>query len=182
MVLNHSEEEGTATTVVLNRPMAFKLTENLAQLVLQGASRTDGSSSGVGRPSLDRFRQAFGKECAVYVGGTDRQEEAALLVHGFADLPGAREISPGANIYVGGLTAAVEGVLSGRYQALDFRFFVGRHEYTDKLLDLEVVLGKLQPIAAARTLALKQCISLPKPLFHEGTQGSLSILVGDFWH
>lgn len=34
-------------------------------------------------------------------------------------------------------------------------------------LELEVVLGKYQPIACARSLVLKQCIQLPKPLWHE---------------
>jgi len=30
-----------------------------------------------------------------------------------------------------------------------------------------VALGKYQPIASARCIALKQCIALPKPLWHE---------------
>lgn len=91
------------------------------------------------------------------------------MIHGIADLPGAREISPGSGIYRGGLEAAIEGVLYGKYNPLDFRFFVGCHSYDESTLDVSVVLGKYQPIACARSVALKQCISLPKPLWHEGT-------------
>ena len=60
------------------------------------------------------------------------------------------------------------GVLEGKYDPLEFRFFVGCHEYEESTLDVKVHLGKYQPIACARSLALKQCISLPKPLWHEG--------------
>ena len=49
-------------------------------------------------------------------------------------------------IYRGGLAAAVDGVLKGLYQPLDFRFFVGKHEYDENILDLSVVLGKYQPV------------------------------------
>lgn len=58
-------------------------------------------------------------------------------------------------------------MLEGRYDPLEFRFFVGCHDYRESMLDVEVMLGKLQPIACSRVLALKQCISLPKPLWHE---------------
>ena len=143
--------------------MAFQLTENLAQLVLQGG--LGGRSPASSMKQLQAFIKAFGSECAVYVGGPDCQEEPATLIHGFANLPGCEEIMPG--IYKGGIQAAIEGVAAGLYKALDFRFFVGRHEYEDSMMDLDVVLGKYQPIAGARTLALKQCISLPKPLWHE---------------
>ena len=91
----------------------------------------------------------------------------ATIIHGISDLPGATEISPGSNIYRGGLDAAVDGVLDGKYSPLEFRFFVGCHDYEESMLDVEVLLGKYQPIACARALALKQCISLPKPLWHE---------------
>ena len=70
----------------------------------------------------------------------------------------------------GGIDAAVKGVLEGEYSPLEFRFFVGCHKYKESALDVAVHLGKYQPIACARSLALKQCISLPKPLWHEGTK------------
>jgi len=163
---------GKAKTLVLNRPMAFKLTENLGRLVLNGAFSANMKKEELKPPvrrDLMRFMMAFSSECAVYVGGPDKQAEPAIMIHGIEDLEGAEEISPGSNIYRGGLEAAVDGVLEGKYSPLEFRFFVGCHKYEESALDVAVHLGKYQPIACARSVALKQCISLPKPLFHEGT-------------
>lgn len=166
LVLDHNG--GKAKTLVLNRPMAFKLTENLGKLVLNGAfSRKGNDMKLVERRDTMRFMMAFSSECAVYVGGPDDQGEPAIMIHGIKDLPGAEEISPGSNIYRGGIDAAVDGVLEGKYSALEFRFFVGCHKYEESALDVAVHLGKYQPIACARSVALKQCISLPKPLWHE---------------
>ena len=101
--------------------------------------------------------------------GPDNQHHPAEIIHGIPGLPDAYEIAPNTGIYRGGLEAAVDGVLRGDYQPLEFRFFVGQHHYENSAeLDLVcLILGKYQPIACARSLALKQCISLPKPLFHE---------------
>lgn len=63
---------------------------------------------------------------------------------------------------------AIDGVLSGKYKPLDFRFFVGHTRYTKGQLEDAVSKGKYQPIACSRPLVLKQCIQLPKPLWHEG--------------
>eukprot|EP00521_Asterionellopsis_glacialis_P006257 CAMPEP_0195281968 /NCGR_PEP_ID=MMETSP0707-20130614/1058_1 /TAXON_ID=33640 /ORGANISM="Asterionellopsis glacialis, Strain CCMP134" /LENGTH=525 /DNA_ID=CAMNT_0040340913 /DNA_START=77 /DNA_END=1654 /DNA_ORIENTATION=- len=166
LVLESKSDTGEATAVVINRPMALKLTENLARLVLFGAYMADNRQV-TDEQDLIRFLLAFGDTCGVYVGGPHHQEQPAILIHGIRDLPGATEISPGANIYRGGLEAAIDGVLAGTYDPLDFRFFIGRHMYTDNELDVAVHLGKYQPIACARSVALKQCISLPKPLWHE---------------
>lgn len=155
----------SAKTVVLNRPMAFKLTKELGKIVLMGGYSEETTKEKA--KELTRFMVAFSEECAVYVGGPDRQGGPAVMIHGISDLPGAVEISPGAKIYKGGLPAAVDGVLEGKYDPLEFRFFVGCHDYEESLLDIQVLLGKYQPIACSRTLALKQCISLPKPLWHE---------------
>jgi hypothetical protein len=160
---------GKAKTLVLNRPMAFKLTENLGKLVLNGAFTKKGKDSKmVEKRDIMRFMMAFSSECAVYVGGPDDQGEAAIMIHGIKDLPGAEEINTGTNIYRGGVDAAIDGVLEGKYSPLEFRFFVGCHKYEESALDVAVRLGKYQPIACARSVALKQCISLPKPLWHEG--------------
>lgn len=169
LVLERDTGRGTCTTIILNRPIALKLTENLARLVLNGAFSSSSSFNRDEKTTLSKFMLAFGPECAVYSGGSDGQQEPAILLHGIADLPGAVEISPNTGIYRGGLASAVDGVLDGRYKPLDFRFFVGRHDYQESMLDVKVLLGKYQPIACARSLALKQCLSLPKPLWHEGT-------------
>lgn len=169
LVLNKDQNTGTASSLVINRPLALKLTENLARLVLFGAFIADNDNNNTPNEERDlvRFLLAFGDSCGVYVGGPDQQEKAATLIHGLDDLPGAKEISPGSSIYQGGLEAAIDGVLSGEYNPLDFRFFVGRHEYKESELDISVHLGKYQPVACARSVALKQCIQLPKPLWHE---------------
>lgn len=154
-------------SVVLNRPMGWKLTENLGKLVFLGAYNLKISTDASNK--LVQFMKAFQDECAVYVGGPNDQGEGAILIHGIPDLPGSIEISPGSKIYEGGIDAAVEGVLSGKYNPMQFRFFIGCHKYNESRLDVEVRLGKLQPIACARSLVLKQCRALPTPLFHEGT-------------
>jgi hypothetical protein len=177
LVIQHNDEETTTTQtsspsimLVLNRPMALQLTENLGKLVLYGTELPKSSSSHPSSTSsvveLKDFLRAFGSECAVYVGGPDDQHLPAILLHGHEDLPGSIEIAPG--IYQGGIRAAVQGVLAGRYNPLEFKFFVGRHRSTTPgELQRAVMLGKYQPIACARSIALKQCIQLPKPLYHE---------------
>jgi len=171
LVVEKDKSPGTASTLTLNRPMAFKLTENLAKLVLFGAQNAmlmqERGRVGSETEKFVKFLTAFEASCAVYVGGPDNLEEPAVMIHGFADLDGAREISPGTGTYEGGIAAAVDGVLSGKYAPLDFRFFVGGHQYKSGELDVAVFSNKYQPIACARALVLKQCIQLPKPLWHE---------------
>lgn len=119
----------------------------------------------------------------VYQGGSDKLDDPGLLVHGNADVFQAataagtnreaaaaeqcREISRGARIYVGGVSAAVEALASGQGQALDYRLFLGRKEWAQGELEKEVRQGLWQCAACARPVALKQCLSLPKPLWHE---------------
>lgn len=160
-----NDEKGTTSTVAINRPMATSINEDISRLVLYGSagfSNVKGSSD-----QLSSFLKAFRDECAIYVGGPDCQAEPALLIHGIRDLEGAEELSPGTEIFKGGLSAAINGILDGKYKPLEFRFFVGKNEYKQFALGRKVNLGKYQPIACARTLALKQCIGLPKPLYHE---------------
>lgn len=169
LLLDRDVDKGTATSVVLNRPMAFQLTEHLAQLVLYGSFReTNKKTTKEHSIPMDKFMKAFGRECAIYVGGPVGQHKRAIVLHGHGELEGSVEVSPGTGIYRGGLAAAVEAIIEKEYSPLDFRFFVGTHEYENQELDLEIMLGKHQPIACARSVALKQCISLPKPLWHEG--------------
>lgn len=174
LCLERDEEAGRATTLVLNRPMSLKLTDHLARLCLYGTVEADvrqkaAAILGDSKPDTKflKFMMAFRHECAVYIGGPEDQDRPAEILHGIADLPGAVEISAGTGIYRGGIDAAVDGVLKGLYKPLDFRFFIGRHAYEESMLDVAVILGKYQPIACSRSLVLKQCISLPKPLWHE---------------
>ena len=50
---------------------------------------------------------------------------------------------------------------------LDYRLFVGRRQWGPGELEKEVARGLWQPAACARPVALKQCLALPKPLWHE---------------
>ncbi len=147
-------------SVVLNRPLAKACTPQIASILLNGADEFRAGP----RPHTDQlvadFSRAFGEQAAVYVGGPDDQGLPGLAVHGF-DLPGAREVAPGTGIFTGGYEAIVEGVLAKKFKPLDFRFFIGRRRgaRTDD--------GAWRPVACARPVALKQCLGLPKPLWHE---------------
>ena len=52
-------------------------------------------------------------------------------------------------------------MLKGELAPLDVRWFVGRRR------NVSTHDGKWCPIACSRPLALKQCLGLPKPLWHE---------------
>jgi hypothetical protein len=169
LVIDRDERSGTSTTVTINRPMAFKLSRNLGGLVLFGSNHAE-KGGGVETQNLVKFLSAFEGQCGVYLGGPDDVDRPATIIHGIRDLDGAVEISPGTGIYRGGLEAAMDGVLSGKYKPLDFRFFIGQTKYEGGRLDEAVRSGKYQPVACSRPLVLKQCIKLPKPLWHEGTE------------
>jgi hypothetical protein len=163
------EKEGVGGTegVVINRPIARSMSRQLALLLLNGSDEDrDEAPPREGRTRydaafVDRFLQAFGEEAAVYVGGPEEQGAPGMLVHGCSDLLGAVELSPGTRIYTGGITAAVDAVLEGRRSPLDFRWFIG------KRTGISTGQGAWRTVACARPLALKQCLGLPKPLWHE---------------
>mmetsp|Transcript_51543 Transcript_51543/g.57569 ORF Transcript_51543/g.57569 Transcript_51543/m.57569 type:complete len:470 (+) Transcript_51543:80-1489(+) len=170
LVTERNEKDGRAITYTLNRPMAFKLSETLAKILLFGAQMNAATNGRVPVSETNRYTKfllAFEKSCGVYIGGPDMQEQPAVLIHGVPDLEGSREVSPGTGLFVGGIDAAIDGVLNGLYKPLDFRFFIGCHKYKDGDLDFAINSNKYQPVACARSLALKQCIQLPKPLWHE---------------
>ena len=174
LVVEKDDRLGYAKTLTINRPMAFTLSKSMGRLVLMGALKAENGQAVVRQEGdgeetmrLVKFLSAFENQCAVYVGGEDGMDQAGLLIHGIEDLEGATEISPGTGIYQGGIDAAIDGVLSGKYNSLDFRFFVGHRQYTKGGLEEAVRQSKYQPIACSRPLVLKQCIQLPKPLWHE---------------
>mmetsp|Transcript_27429 Transcript_27429/g.69786 ORF Transcript_27429/g.69786 Transcript_27429/m.69786 type:complete len:160 (+) Transcript_27429:77-556(+) len=145
----------------------------LASLLLNGAPDAQTGIPKYDEGFVQRFLRAFGDEAAVYVGGPDDQGSGGRCVHGM-EVPGAVEVAKGTRIFTGGVEAIVDAVLEGRMQALDVRWFVGRRT------DVSTADGKWCPVACARPLALKQCLGLPKPLWHEvletagGELGALS--------
>ena len=116
---------------------------------------------------LVRFLVAFENECYVYIGGPDNHTQPSMLVHGISTLPGAKEISPGSGMCTGPLSSAADAITSKQHKPIDFRFVFGVSEKLNSQIEYEIKLGKYQPVACARSLALKHCIGLPKPLWHE---------------
>ena len=170
---------GSTQGVVVNRPITQNINKSLAKLLLEGQpSASMASTSSISDKKkeseelpygfIDKFVEAFSRG-ACYMGGPDLQAEPALLVHGIATLEGASELAPGTGIYIGGLKAATEGVLEGKYNPLDFRFFLGRKVFEDSSsLKAKIDQSAYKAVACNRSLALKQCLGLPKPLWHEG--------------
>ena len=146
------------SALVINRPIAKAMSRQLAELILNGGE--DDPNPRYGPAFVDRFMEAFGDEAAVYVGGPEEQNRPGMLIHG-TELDGAEELAPGTRIFTGGFEAAVAAVKAGTCRPLDFRFFIGRRK------DVETRQGAWVPVACARPVALKQCLGLPKPLWHE---------------
>jgi len=143
------------SAVVINRPLARSCNVQTAQRLLNGA----GAQASATDQFIVSFLEAFGEDCAIYLGGPDDTDQPALLVHGL-DLPGTKEVAPGTRIFTGGVEAAVKAVLDDIASPLDFRWIIGRRR--------DVASGpQWMPCACARPVALKQCLGLPKPLFHE---------------
>ena len=149
-----------AECVVINRPIARSMSAELAELLLNGAEEARFGAARYDAQFVGRFLRAFGDEAAVYVGGPDAQDEPGLCVHGL-DLPGAEELAPGTRIFLGGVEAVVDAVLQGTMRPLDVRWFVGRRR------GVSTQDSAYSPVACSRPLALKQCLGLPKPLWHE---------------
>lgn len=144
---------GAASGVAINRPLMAEVTPELAKLLLKQTGE-----AGVLAPKLI---EAFGAQTCVYLGGPSDQDSGAVLVHGVHSLDGATELAPGTGIYTGGERAAIEAVRRGAASPLDFRWFIGRHT------SLKAGNGGWRGMACARPVALKQCLGLPKPLWHE---------------
>eukprot|EP00439_Symbiodinium_sp_Y106_P030077 s3159_g3.t1 len=157
LVLRAASTSCAAEAVAINRPFARSVNNELAQFLLFGSRPAEGEEE---QRLQYRFLEAFGDKAAVYVGGPEMQSGPGLLIHGF-ELEGSSELAPGTRIYQGGVEAAIDGILAGRYSPLDFRWFVGRH------LDLRTDDFAWISMASARPLTLKQCLGLPKPLWHE---------------
>jgi len=165
VVLVVRNDENGALGVVLNRPAATEGAPQLSQ-ALCAALEGDGAD----RVGVEAFNGAFGKTIAAYVGkpaARDGGDQPAMVIHGVSDLEGASELAPGLGIYRGGAAAAAESVAGGAAEPLDFRFFIGRYEWGPGELARDVRDGVYRPAACSRGVALKQCLGLPKPLWHE---------------
>ena len=79
-------------------------------------------------------------------------------MHGRAEVEG-RELCPG--VYLSSVGAALAAVRADVACASEFRLFHGHHE------GLSTASGEWCAVACARPLVLKECRSLPTPLWHE---------------
>jgi putative transcriptional regulator len=62
---------------------------------------------------------------------------------------------------------AARNVIDHVNDPLDFRFFIGKHTWPAAELNTKIRHGVYLPVACSRAIALKQCLGLPKPLWHE---------------
>ena len=113
-----------------------------------------------------------GSTAVFHAAARDLEAQPAAAPGGMAPAPvrsanECREVSRGARVYVGGLAAAVAALNKGEGQPLDYRLFVGRKVRAKDALEREVKQGLWQCAVCARPVALKQCLALPKPLWHE---------------
>lgn len=163
VVLVIKDDEKGAVGVVLNRPAATSGAPHLSRALVE-ALEADGGAE----VTTDAFDGAFGEKIAAYVGKTAAGAEGAVMVvHGLNDVEGSRELAPNLGIYRGGAAAAAARVSDGAAEPLDFRFFIGRYEWGPGELAQDVRDGVYRPAACSRGVALKQCLGLPKPLWHE---------------
>lgn len=167
LVLEHDTGAGSVG-VALNRPAATRSNAPLSAGIVEALQRDETGS----RPTASDFNTAFRDQIAAYVGcpssrAPHRSPDGAVLVHGIRDLMGAREVAPGLGIFTGGAKAAVQRVIDGQADPLDFRFFIGTYKYAPGAINDAIRKGVYQPVACSSSLALKQCLSLPKPFWHE---------------
>ncbi|GAQ80355.1 hypothetical protein KFL_000520270 [Klebsormidium nitens] len=143
--------------LLLNRPSGYTIGQALPRM-----NQTHGS----------RLLTVF-SVCPIYVGGFKSDGRSLYVLHGHS-LPGAEEIAPG--VFLGGLDVAATGVLEGKFPPTDFRFFVGRVEWLPGGLKQECTAESWYTAACSKSLVLKQCIQLPKPLWQE----ILELMGGEF--
>jgi putative AlgH/UPF0301 family transcriptional regulator len=146
ILLTRHDVRGSAG-LVLNRPTSLEM----GRLPLAAGS------------SPSELCRRFADE-RLYCGGFDDQATVTML-HGRSGLLGADEIVPG--MHLGGAGAAAALVAAGVISPSDCRFMAGGVFWPPDKLNAEVAAGAWWPTAAARALALKQCIGLPVPLWVE---------------
>lgn len=139
--------------VMLNRPCFA----TLGDLLGWSEDRIEGS-----------LWRAF-QECHVYHGGMYAPNKVArqerLLLHGQADLPGAKEVAPG--IFSDAAKHAALKVLSGTANIEEFRWFAGSLSWQPGQLKREIDEGIWRTAKCSRSVVLKQCWQLPVPLWRE---------------
>lgn len=147
-ILEHSEQGSVG--IVLNRPSILCLDKAM----LRGSEQSPGTST-------SRLSQKFPKN-RLYFGGYHKQEIISMI-HGFYSV-GGTEIRNG--IFVGGYEKACEAASSARGPN-SFKFFAGCVIWKPGELQREIDSGLWYSATSSRNIVLKQCLSLPVPLWAE---------------
>ena len=105
-----------------------------------------------------------GSKPRLYFGGFD-EPRRVYIISSKEDVGGV-EILPGvfAN---SGVEGALSAVQNGRAVPSDFRFFLGCIVWAPGALEREIEENLWHPCCTSRNLILKECISLPTPLWRE---------------
>lgn len=144
-LLEHSPKHGSVG-LILNRPSILNLEKTMLRDEM-GESR---------------LRSTFAGN-RLYCGGEHKQEIISIL-HRY-DACGGQLICPG--VYLGGHAGAVSAVESMGHNPSTFKFFSGCEMWTAGELEKEIDDGLWHCAAASSSLILKNCLSLPVPLYVE---------------
>jgi putative AlgH/UPF0301 family transcriptional regulator len=147
-ILEHSEQGSVG--IILNRPSILCLDKAM----LRGTNESSGTS-------ISRLSQKFPKN-RLYFGGYHKQEIISMI-HGFYAI-GGTEIRNG--IFVGGYDKACEAISNAR-GSQSFKFFAGCVIWKPGELQKEIDSGLWYSATSSRNIVLKQCLSLPVPLWVE---------------
>ena len=145
LLLEHNER-GTMG-VILNRPTQYTM------------GYVSGDTSG-----------PFAKN-ALYFGG-DVGDGTVSFLHGSGAVSGSVEVTPG--VYLGGYDSACNLAKGGEIKTEECKFFARYCGWGAGQLQGECERNVWYPVAAAKSVVLKQVLQLPKPLWRE-----VSELVGD---
>ncbi|KAF5836229.1 hypothetical protein DUNSADRAFT_6241 [Dunaliella salina] len=110
----------------------------------------------------DRMQETFA-DSRVYMGGFTAQNFFHMM-HPY-DLPGSVKVING--VHMGGVSAAVDKVATGKLPPNSFKFFSGAVVWEPKQLEREIKAGCWYTAACSRSLVLKPCLQLPTPLWRE---------------
>jgi hypothetical protein len=116
----------------------------------------------------------------LFRGGGGSAEGGALMLHPYADLPGARPVGA-SGLYVGGFAAATARAAAGELPADRFKFFFNQCEWRPGQLERECAAGLWRVGAAPARLCLRQAAAQPerwtaaprRPLGPDGAEESL---------
>ena len=144
-LLEHSTSGGSVG-LILNRPTILSLSKTMLR-------DEQGESS---------LRRNFG-DSRLYCGGSHKQEIISIL-HKY-DSVGGTEVIPG--VWLGGHAAANTAVENGECDKIGFKFFSGCEMWRPGELQREIDEGLWYSASSNKAMILKQCLSLPVPLWAE---------------